>query len=133
TIYVGGVAREIVRARDTQRGWLAGLADVSTRNEAEALPGQIVDVDREALALGEDDILLEDLVGCELRLADGAAWGTVVAVDPGAFQDLLVIHHGDIERLLPLVDEFVPTIDLDAGVITVDPPEGLPESPVKKR
>ena len=29
-------------------------------------------------------------------------------------QDLLVIHDGDIERLLPLVDVFVTDIDLDA-------------------
>ena len=39
-----------------------------------------------------------------------------------------MIHDGEIERLLPLVDEFVTTIDLEAGVVTVDPPEGLPES-----
>ncbi len=38
-----------------------------------------------------------------------------------------MIHDGDIERLLPLVDEFVTAIDVEAGVVTVDPPEGLPE------
>ena len=30
--------------------------------------------------------------------------------------------------MLPLVDVFVKDIDLDARVVTVDPPEGLPES-----
>ena len=41
-------------------------------------------------------------------------------------QDLLVIHDGELERLLPLVDEFVKVIDLSAGVVTVDTPDGLP-------
>jgi ribosomal 30S subunit maturation factor RimM len=40
-----------------------------------------------------------------------------------------VIHDGDVERLLPLVDAFVTEIDTDARVVTVDPPLDLPETP----
>lgn len=127
TVYVGGVPRAVLEARNTQKGWLVRLEGVITRNDAEALRGQPVEVDREALALDEDDVLLHDLVGCKVVLPDGTAWGEIVAIDAG-FQDRLVIHDGAIERLLPLVDEFVTGIDLDAGVVTVDPPEGLPES-----
>jgi 16S rRNA processing protein RimM len=128
TVWIGGQARRIVGARATHRGWLVQLEGVATRNDAEALRGQPVEVDREALALAEDDVLLEDLVGCAVRRTDGAPWGTIAAVQPGELQDLLVIHDGEVERLLPLVDAFVTDIDLDAGVVTVDPPEGLPES-----
>jgi ribosomal 30S subunit maturation factor RimM len=39
-----------------------------------------------------------------------------------------VIHDGDVERLLPIVDAFVTGIDLEAGVVTVDPPDDLPEN-----
>lgn len=133
SIYVGGVERKITQARDTQRGWLVALDGITTRNDAEALRGQHVEVDRDVLDLDEDDVILDDLVGCEVRRADGTPWGKIVAVDPGAFQDLLVIQDGDIERLLPLVDEFVTSIDLDEGIVIVDPPEGLPEAPVKKK
>jgi 16S rRNA processing protein RimM len=128
TIYVAGTPRTIKQARSTHRGWLVALDGVTTRNDAEALQGQPVEVDRDALELDEDDILLHDLVGCAVKKTDGTPWGTVTAVDPGDFQDLLVIHDNGIERLLPLVDAFVTDIDLDASVITVDPPEGLPES-----
>jgi 16S rRNA processing protein RimM len=128
TIYVAGAPKKIVQARDTHRGWLVALEGVTTRNDAEALRGQPVEVDRDALELDEDDVLLHDLIGCAVKKLDGTPWGTVAAVDAGEFQDLLVIHDGAIERLLPLVDVFVTEIDLDAGVITVDPPEGLPES-----
>jgi 16S rRNA processing protein RimM len=125
-LWIGGVAREVVRARSTPRGWLVQLAGVATRNDAEALRGQVVEVDRAALELEEDDVLLDDLVGCRVQRVDGTPWGTIAAVE-GGMQDRLVIHDGDIERQLPLVDEFVTGIDLEAGVVTVDPPDGLPE------
>jgi 16S rRNA processing protein RimM len=126
TIWVGGVERSVTGVRGTHRGWLVQLEGFTTRNDAETLRGQTVEVDREALALGDDDILLDDLIGCQVKLADGTPWGTIHSVASG-MQDLLVIHDGELERLLPLVDEFVKAIDLEAGVVTVDPPDGLPE------
>jgi len=125
-IYVGEVAYRVLGARPTQKGWLVELDGVTDRNAAEALRGQPVAVDRAALQLADGEILLDDLVGCRVVLADGAPWGTIAAVDIVG-QDRLVIHDGDVERLLPLVDAFVTNIDLDAGVVTVEPPEGLPE------
>ena len=132
TIYVGGVRRKIAQARDTQRGWLVLFEGIATRTEAEGLRGQPVEVDREALELTDGDVLLADLVGCAVRRADGSAWGEVTAVDAGEMQDLLVIRDGDVERLLPIVDVFVKQIDLEARVITVDPPDELPESKVRR-
>jgi 16S rRNA processing protein RimM len=130
-IFVAGALRTITAARATHRGWLIGLEGVVTRNDAEALQGKPVEVARDELELDEDDVLLGDLIGCRVVRADGTAWGEVAEVQAGEMQDLLVIHDGEIERMLPLVDVFVTNIDLDAGVITVDPPEGLPESKVR--
>jgi 16S rRNA processing protein RimM len=105
---------------------------VVTRNDAETLQGKPVEVLRDQLDLEEDDVLLADLLGCEVRRPDGSAWGTIAEVQPGDFQDLLVIHDGEVERLLPLVDAFVTQIDLDDRIVHVDPPEGLPESKRQK-
>ena len=132
TVVIGGVERRIASARATQRGWLVALDGVATRNDAEALRGQPVEVARELLDLDDDDVLLDDLVGCAVVKLDGTPWGKVAAVEPG-MQDRLVIHDGEIERMLPLVDEFVTKIDLAAGVVTVDPPEGLPEARIRSR
>ena len=125
-VWIGGEPRTIAEVRGTPRGWLAVLDGVTTRNEAELLRGKVVHVAREALGLGPDDVLLADLVGCAVRTIEGEAWGVIVAVDAAPLQDLLVIHDGGVERLLPMVDEFVTNIDLAAGVVTVSPPEGLP-------
>jgi 16S rRNA processing protein RimM len=128
TVWLDGVERRIAEARNTQRGWLVQLEGVATRTDAERLRGQTVEVERETLALEDDEVLLDDLVGCRVQLVDGTPWGTIAAVDSG-MQDRLVIHDGEVERMLPLVDEFVRSIDLEAGVVTVDPPEGLPTHP----
>jgi 16S rRNA processing protein RimM len=127
SVWIDGIEHRIVEARPTPKAWLVALAGIETRTEAEALRGLAVEVAREALDLEEGEVVLNDLVGCKAVLPDGTVWGEIVAIDPG-MQDLLVIHHGTVERLLPLVDEFVVDIDLDNGIVVVDPPEGLPES-----
>jgi 16S rRNA processing protein RimM len=126
-IWVGGIERQISVARGTHRGWLVAFAGVATRNDAELLRGQIVEVDRDVLELDDDDVLLADLIGCAVIRGE-TPWGTIAAVEAGELQDLLVIHDGELERLVPLVDELVPSIDLDARTVTVDVPDGWPES-----
>ena len=127
-VYVNGSKRKVLAARDTQRGWLVVLEGVPTRNDAEALRGAKIEVDRADLDLDDEDVLLSDLVGCKVVLVDGTPWGEVAAIDAGPGQDRLVIHDNGIERLVPLVDAFVKQIDLDARLVTVDPPEGTPET-----
>ena len=67
------------------------------------------------------------LVGLRARLPDGSELGEVVAVrHEGA--DLLVIGRPDAgELLVPFVAAIVPTVDVPAGFLVVDPPEGLLE------
>lgn len=127
-IFVAGKPYKVSGARDTPRGWLVLLEGVATRNDAEALRGARVEVAREDLDLDDDDVLLHDLVGCKVVLLDGTPWGEVAAIDVGPGQDRLVIHDGGVERLVPLVDALVPKIDLDARIVTVNPPEGTPET-----
>jgi 16S rRNA processing protein RimM len=103
---------------------------VTDRDVAEDLRGSSVEVDR-ALVADDDDVLLTDLVGLRVELEDGTAWGEIVGVDLGP-QDRLVIHHGDVERQLPLVDAFVLSVDLEAGRVIVAPPDGLPEEPIAR-
>ncbi len=133
TCFVGGVERKIIKARNTHKGWLVGFEGVGSRNDAELLKGKPVEVLRTQLELADDDVLLSDMIGFTVQRPDGSSWGTIAEIEPGAFQDLLVIHDGAVERLLPLVDEFVTGVDLVARIVHIDPPEGLPESKLLKR
>jgi len=130
-VWIGGVRREVVRARPVPPGaYLLALEGITDRDAAAALRGALIEADREELDLDEDEVLLADLIGCRCVLPDGTPWGVIVAVEPG-FQDRLVIHHERIERQLPVVDAFIAGIDVENGVVTVTPPEGLPEDPIE--
>lgn len=131
-IFVGGQPFTVGKARPSKDATLVTLSEVTSRERAEELKGSKVEIDRDALELEEGELLLSDLIGCAVVLRSGEAWGKVAEIEWGA-QDRLVIHDGEVERLLPLVDELVVDIDLEARVVTVDPPEGLPETPLRRK
>ncbi len=127
TLWIDGTLRKVIGVRDTPKGWLVELEGILTRNDAETLRGQAVEVDRAQIEMADGDVLLGDLIGLAVVKVDGTAWGTVASIDVGKMQNILVIHDGDVERMLPMVEPFVKDIDLDRSVVTVDPPDGLPE------
>ncbi len=130
-VAVGGEVYDLARARPVDGAVLLSLTGLDDREAAQALRGAVVEVDRDDLPTGDDELLLVDLVGLSVELADGSPWGEVVAVEPGP-QDRLVIHDGELERLLPLVDDLIVNLDVNGGRIVVDPPEGWPSSPRKR-
>jgi len=133
TVIVGGREHAVQSARPVAGGaYLVMLDGVADRDRAGALRGQPVEVSRDDLDLDGEDVLLFDLVGCRVELTDGSDWGVIAAVETG-LQDRLVIHQGDIERQLPVADQFVIDVDLEGRRVVVDPPEGLPEEPVRRR
>lgn len=126
-IAIGGVAYRVQQARPAKDAILVRVAGVSDRNRAELLRGQPVAVARELISIEEDEVFLADLVGCAVVREDGSPYGTIAGVETGP-QDRLVIHDGDVERLLPFVSVFVVDVDLDARRVVVAPPDELPES-----
>ncbi len=118
TVWLNGRAFAIRGARDVRQGFLLMLDGIVDRNAAEALRGAKLQVARADIPLAEGEILVDDLIGCAV-VRDGEPWGTVIGIDAG-LQPRLVIHDRGVERLVPLVDQLVPTIDLEARVVVVD-------------
>ena len=76
-------------------------------------------VPRGALApAGEDEYYVFELVGLEASEEGGATLGRVTDVTPGVANDVLVLDSG---LLLPMVEECVLSVDLDAGTIVIAP------------
>ncbi|MBX3561619.1 MAG: 16S rRNA processing protein RimM [Sphingomonas sp.] len=99
---------------------IARFAEIADRGAAEALRGTTLSVARDELpALGEGEYYHADLIGLPCVDADGAALGTVVAVENFGAGDLLEIERPDGKRaLIP----FRPGIaDLAEGHIVADP------------
>jgi 16S rRNA processing protein RimM len=100
------------------------------RNDAEALRGLLLHVERDADETPDDPEEYYDssLEGCEVTLTDGTPVGTVAEVVHLPSQDLLSVRTPD-ERdvLVPFVSAIVPAVDVVARRIIIDPPPGLLE------
>ena len=118
-LYVGGSERRLLAIREGKAP-VARFAGIDGRSAAEALRGQLVEVDRAALPpLGEDEYYHADLIGLPAASLDGKAVGTVVAVENYGAGDLLEIEDAAGKRsLIPFKAGIA---DLEDGRIVIDP------------
>jgi 16S rRNA processing protein RimM len=65
------------------------------------------------------------LVGLKVRLIDGSVTGEIVDLLLGPNQNCLIVEDGSERFLVPNVPAVVKEVDLGAGYIVIDPPEGL--------
>ncbi|HET9081771.1 MAG TPA: ribosome maturation factor RimM [Trebonia sp.] len=130
-----GVGPLVVAATRWHSGeLLVRFEGITDRDAAEDLRGTWLLVDSAAIAPPDDPDEFNDidLIGLSVRTVDGAAVGTVDDVLHPA-QDVLVIKTpGAREIMVPFVKAIVPEVDVKAGYLVIDPPEGLLdlESPV---
>ena len=118
-LYVGG--REVVvrEVKDGGKVAIARFEGISDRSSAEALRGQLVEIDRDKLpSLDEGEYYHADLIGLPCVDRDGAAVGTVVAVENFGAGDLLEVETEGRKALIPFRDGIA---DLDDGRIVLDP------------
>jgi 16S rRNA processing protein RimM len=122
---------EIASLRPAKRFFVARLRGIDDRTAAERLSNAGLYVPRERLPQPEeaDEFYHADLVGLSAVDRAGGAVGIVRAVRNFGAGDLLEIepHGGGKSALLPFTATAVPTVDVAAGRIVVDPPAGLLE------
>ena len=124
----GAQSYTIKLTRAVSGGLGARIAGVATKEQADALRGVSLYVDRAKLPhLPNDEYYHTDLIGLAAHDPGGALIGTVQAVHNHGAGDLLEIAGAGLKTslLLPFTLATVPTIDLTAGRIIVDLPEGL--------
>jgi 16S rRNA processing protein RimM len=102
---------------------LLTLDGVATPEAARTYIGTTLYAERDALQLGEGEYLDSDLVGLRLCDPDGRELGVVVGVEHLPASDYLVV--GPKRTLVPLVRAFIRSIDVRAGTILAELPEGL--------
>ncbi|MEO1677689.1 MAG: ribosome maturation factor RimM [Pseudomonadota bacterium] len=119
---------EVRLVKPVKNGFAARLSGVGTKEQADALRGTRLFAGRNSFpALGEDEFYHADLIGLEVRDTGGTLLGRVRAVHDHGAGDLLEIHGPALKQtvLLPFTRAAVPTVDVAAGRIVADPPEGL--------
>ena len=110
---------------------VARFEEIRDRNAAEAARGLELYAEVADLPLEDDEWHQDDLLGLVAvdLTRDEARIGTVKALIQGSAQDLLEItpEKGGRAVLIPFVEEIVPEVDLDRGLVLVTPPPGLLE------
>jgi 16S rRNA processing protein RimM len=119
---------EVTLTGQISQGLSARLSGVRTKEEADALKGLRLFVDRDRLPeTGDDEYYHADLIGLRVMDTGGAELGTVRAVLNHGASDLLEVMGPGLKApvLLPFTRAIVPTVDVAGGRIVADPPEGL--------
>jgi 16S rRNA processing protein RimM len=119
---------QIVFTGQAPNALIARVQGIISKEQADALKGQLLYADRDRLPpLEDEEYYYSDLIGLAVQDTGGNALGTVRAVHNHGAGDLIeVIGSGKSATiLLPFTRAVVPTVDLAARRIVVDPPEGL--------
>ena len=125
----GAVALELTSAREAKGGVIARARQITTKEQADALRGLFLHIDRAALPPPEEDeFYLSDLVGLVAVAPDGSALGKVKSVQDFGAGDLLEIEPpAGASWYAPFTREVVPTVDIAAGRVVVDRPAEVSE------
>jgi len=114
-------AFEVERAERVHLGYLVALRGITDRDQADALRGREVKVDRAELPpLDAGEMYAIDLIGFQVVDAAGTVRGSVQDVEEAGAQDLLRLSGG---TLVPLA--LVTEVQDEARRIVVDAPDGL--------
>jgi 16S rRNA processing protein RimM len=119
-------------ARDFNEGLLVSFDEIPDRNEAELWRGRYLLVPAAELpAPSDDEVYLHDLLGMQVVLASGEPVGTVdelYELPQGLALDVRRVPPRAGETVLVLYDDqTIASVDKDARVIVITPPEGLLE------
>lgn len=124
----GETITTIVIKGQTKGALIARVDGITTKEQADGLRGMELFALRTQLpSLPDDEYYHTDLVGLMSYDTGGAELGRVKAVQTNGADDLLeIISPSDKDTVLvPFTRAIVPTVDLAAGRIVLDPPRGL--------
>ena len=111
-----------------KHGFSARVSGVTSKERADALRGTSLFTERPRLpSLPDDEYYHADLIGLAVIDTGGAPIGQVKAVQNHGAGDLLEVQtvNSSDTVLIPFTQIVVPTVDLAARRIVIDPPDGL--------
>ncbi len=116
----------IKRSAPYKKGLLINFKGVDSISEAEKLKGCDLYILRESLPdLDEGIYYWVDLIGMDVESTDGEVLGTLASIFSTGSNDVYVVKQENKELLIPALKTTIIDIDLEAGRMVVDLPEGL--------
>jgi 16S rRNA processing protein RimM len=108
---------------DTKGVVTAKIDGIEDRNQAEALKGAKLYIERGALPEAEEDeFYIADLIGLPAETPTGEPLGTIKAVFDFGAGDVIEVNGERGEILVPFTRAAVPVVDIKARRVVIDPP-----------
>ncbi len=105
---------------------LVALKGFGTINQALHLVGRELYATRDQMPeLAEGEYYWCDLLGLKVLTDKGELLGLIADIIATGSNDVYVVKNDEREYLIPALEDVVLDIDLDKGIMTVSPPEGL--------
>ena len=129
TVYLGSqhLRQEIDSSRQHKNVVLLKLVGYDNRDAVEPLRGELVFVAiDDAIPLDPDEFYYYQVVGLEVQTDSGDVLGEIVDVlkPPGA-NEVFVVQGVRGEILIPVIEDVIGNLDLEAGVVIIHPIPGL--------
>lgn len=132
-LLLDGEPVRVQRSRSERNFVYVILADVTSRQAAEALVGRSFYVPEGSTPLGEGQYYHHDIIGLSVRDETGRRLGEVVEILVTGANDVYVVRGERGELLLPAIDDVVKRVDLQSGEMVVELMQGLDFTQPKPR
>lgn len=123
-----GKSYTLTITRPVKGGFGVRLGGVTSKEQADGLKGLKLFANRDDLpSLPDDEFYHADLIGLDVFDTGGEKVGRVSAMHDHGAGELLEIEGPKLKGgiLLPFTLAAVPTVDLKAGRLVIDPPDGV--------
>ena len=102
--------------------------DVTTEEEADAIIGNAIYLPLQLLPkLSGNKFYFHEVIGFEIEDKRLGIIGKIVSINDTSAQPLFEVIYGDVEILVPMIDQFLVKIDRENKKVIMDLPEGLVE------
>lgn len=118
---------EVLAARPHKRIVLMKLSGVNTMEDAAALRGKVLYMNRDDVELEEDAYFIQDLIGLVVEDADdGQVYGKLTEVSYTGANDVYHIQsENGKEYLIPAIPDVIIETDVEGGKMTIRPLKGI--------
>ncbi len=126
--YMDGKVVDVEYSRVHKEMVLAKLAGVNSVEDAMALRGKIIQIDREEVELEDGSVFIADIIGLPVYVGEEKI-GTLKDVLTLPANDVYVVR-GKKEYLIPAVSDFLEEVSVEKGIIRVRLIEGMDGSEI---
>jgi 16S rRNA processing protein RimM len=117
----------VERARPDQDHWIIKLSGLNSRNDVEALRGELLEAaDNDVLRDDADSFFIHEIIGLRVVVeGTGEELGTVAEVLQTGANDVYVVQREQGELLVPAIGEVIERIDVKGGFVSITPLPGM--------